>query len=114
MSTQDTITSVSEDIIRAARESGEQTVVFVTGNSYYPALRSYPEMEAIWQRSAGEFMEAAEAVVRAVEDANVYLGVPDYDNALYAVDLERFELIDPDDPQNGNTDFLDCEWRKVQ
>lgn len=104
---------VADDIIAAARESAEP-VVFVTGNAYMPPHRSFPEAEALWQSddTGAAFELFIEALEARLELANVYLGCPDYDNALYAVDLARWQHID-DDPELADAEDLNDEWEPI-
>lgn len=111
MSDIDILTSeIAEEIISAARNSGDEPVVFVTGNSYMPPARSFSAMEEIWQedyeRDEPVFDWVWELVEEKVEEANVYLGCSDYDNALYAVDMNRFQFNESD---TEATDLQD-EW----
>jgi hypothetical protein len=95
---------ISEEIIAAARTSGDESIVFVTGNSFMPPLRSFDQAEAVWQ--ADEDGSAWEQLVWDIEerldDAQVLLECPEYDNALYAVDLARFEYVESDGENLGD------------
>ena len=101
---------IAGSVISDAQNSGPDPVVFVTGNSMMPPLRSFDAAEDVWQHPANEDGEAfaylAEEIERLLDEAGVALGCPEYDNALYAVDLLRFEFVeDPD----GET--LQDDWR---
>jgi hypothetical protein len=106
--------SIAEEMIQAARTSGDDAVVFVTSNSYLPPLRSFPEAEAVWQsphNDDGEvFAGLAEMVEARLTEANVLMECPEYDNALYVVDLNRFAYVEDagEDAEN-----LSDEWRPV-
>lgn len=98
---------VADDIARAARAS-EQPVVFVTGNAYMPPIRSFPEAEALWQDdpTGAAFELFTEALDARLELANVLLECPDYDNALYAVDLARWQRTeDAEDAEDLNDEW---------
>lgn len=104
---------IADSMINDARNSGSDPVVFVTGNSYMPPLRSFTLAERIWQHmtdapgeegSAWAFL--VEEVERLLDEANVYLASPEYDNCLYVVDLERFSA--KDDSEEAET--LSDEW----
>lgn len=111
----DIITSeVAEEIISAARNSGNDPIAWVTGNSYMPPARSFSAMEDIWQadydRDEPLFDWVWEQVEEKVEEANVYLACPDYDNALYAVDMNRFQYRDNEFGTEDFGDDLQDEW----
>jgi len=99
-------------IIGAARTSGDNPIAWVTGNAMMPPLRWFDAAERIWQLPAIRDGQPWESLVERVEsqlaDANVALECPDYDNALYAVDLSRFEYSGSDD---GET--LQSDWRPI-
>lgn len=108
---------ITEGMIAEARNSGDTPVVHLTGNNYMPPLRSYPGAEYVWQadngaHSADEFAGPAvwqalvDAMESALQDANVYLGTPDYDNALYVVDMNRWQFRDDAD----TAEDLNDEW----
>jgi len=109
---QDYARKIADSIIDSARTSGTDPIAWVTGNNYMPPLRSFSLAEEVWQDDVNDDGEAfawlVEEVERHVRKANVALEYPDYDNALYAVDLARFEYID-DEP--GET--LQSEWRPI-
>lgn len=103
---------VADFIIGEARGSGEP-VVFVTGNSYFPPMRSFASMDDLWHESESAFYAAVELVETLLSDADVYLDSPEYYNCLYAVDMKRFEFKDYYDPQNSNTDNINDEWQPI-
>jgi hypothetical protein len=96
--------------ITAAARGSRSPVVFVTGNSFMPPLRSFPAAENIWQHGTAEAWEAlAETILDFLSRENIYLGIPDYDNALYAVDTARWQQSADD----ADGDTLDDEWEPV-
>lgn len=105
------------DAIEIARvEPGP--VTFITGNSHMPPLRAFGHAEDVWQAvfehdATDQQWEAwetyAETFERTLEDASVYLACPDYDNALYVVDLARWQYRDEADDAETLTD----EWEPV-
>lgn len=103
-----------EIIADAKRLAGP--VVWLTGNSYMPPLRSFPAAEAVWQLDnepdpwAWELF--TETLESELEAALVLLECPDYDNALYAVDLARWDHIADDDERNPDFDpnDMNSEW----
>lgn len=99
------------DAIQIARtEPGP--VTFITGNNFMPPLRAFGHAEHVWQNDDTQFGTDWETYFETFEtalaDANVYLDCPDYDNALYVVDLARFQ---PAEDPDG--DFLDGEWEPI-
>lgn len=87
-------------------------IVWLTSNSYMPPLRGFGSAEMVWKADdTGELWEAyVEAFEQALEDANVYLGSPDYDNSLYVVDLRRWRYRDDAD----DVETLTYEWEPIR
>lgn len=104
---------IAASIIADAR-AAETPVVFVTGNSYMPPGRWFTEAEQVWNCRVNDDGEAYEAlweeIGRILTDAKVYLGCPEYDNSLYAVDMSRWEH---NEDAADDSDTLDGEWRPV-
>ena len=105
---------IADSITGDARTSGPDPIAWVTGNSYMPPLRSFDAAEDVWQHPANDDGEAfaylVEEIERLLSDANVALECPEYDNALYAVDLARFEFVEQCAPE---ADTLQDEWQPV-
>jgi hypothetical protein len=115
---------IADEIISAARTSGDDPIAWVTGNAYMPPLRSFTQAEQVWQmysdaETAAEYEAAADAwellvelVESHVEDANVTLECPEYDNSLYAVDLNRFEYRESDAlySEDAHGETLQDDW----
>lgn len=87
-------------------------VVWITGNAYMPPLRDLAQAEIVWQAENnrdGElwawFVEMVEGTLR---DNDVALECPDYDNALYAVDLQRWQYRE--DTETTDAEDLNDEW----
>ncbi|HEY1705496.1 MAG TPA: hypothetical protein VGG75_37905 [Trebonia sp.] len=110
---------IASSMTADARASAEP-VAWVTGNSYMPPLRSFPEAERVWQadngaRSSWPALHGAaiwdtlvEEVERLLAAANVYMSVPDYDNAVYCVDMNRWQYR-----EDGATgDDINDEWEE--
>ena len=99
----------AREAIDLARSSGHDPIVWLTGNAYMPPLRGFGHAESAWNAdNTGDVWEAyAETFERELDAASVYLGSPDYDNALYVVDLARFEYVDE---ENQTGDTLQSEW----
>lgn len=100
---------IADEMISAARNSGSDPVAWVTGNSYMPPLRSFSDAEHIWQLPAFRDATAWESLTDRVEwllaDAQVYMTSPEWDNALYVVDLARFEYS-----ENPDGETLQSDW----
>jgi hypothetical protein len=102
---------ISDDLIATARNC-PGPVVFVTGNSYVPAFRSFTKAEYVWNadsnRDGEQFAYLVELVEDALSAASVALEAPEYDNALYVVDLNRWQYR-----EDAEGDDLDDEWEPV-
>lgn len=103
---------IADDITRDAR-SLHGPVTWITGNSMVPPLREIAEAERVWQAASNDdgeqFACLAELVEAHLANADVALECPDYDNALYAVDLRRWRYRDDD----GFGDDLNDDWMPV-
>lgn len=101
---------VADAIIEDAR-TVHGPVVWITGNQYMPPLRSIPQAEYVYQAENNRDGELwgwfAEMVEDLLSAANVALECPDYDNALYAVDLNRWQYrVDAEsDSEDINDDW---------
>lgn len=102
---------IADSMIEDARAS-VTPVAWVTGNSYMPPLRSYEAAETVWQAENNGDGELWELLVETLEDnlnaASVYLTSPDYDNALYVVDENRWQWA-----ENEGAEDLNDEWEPV-
>lgn len=95
----------------------EEPVTFITGNNYMPPLRAYGRAEDFWAASDGCTLEDLptpwEVYVEVFEEElqknDVALECPEYDNALYVVDLRRFEYI-----EDAEGDSLNDEWKVIE
>jgi hypothetical protein len=100
---------IADEIIRAARGSGDDPVVWVTGNRYMPVMRSFSQAEEVWtdpRDGDGEkFAWLCELVEQYVGEADVALECPDWDNAFYAVDLARWEYTETPDGESLQDDW---------
>lgn len=105
-----TAREIADSITEAARNSGTDPIAWVTGNSYMPPLRSFPAAEAVWQADddGEDFAYLTELVEARLSEASVALECPEHDNALYAVDLRRFEY---DEDPDGET--LQADWKPL-
>jgi hypothetical protein len=90
-----------------AKESGDESVVFITGNNYMPPLRAFALSEQVWQLDDPGVWEAYhEAVEERCAQLSVYLAAPEHDNALYVVDVSRFKYVGDE----RDCDSLTDEW----
>lgn len=110
--TADKVASMAEtdasQAIDYARQSGDEVIVWITGNSYMPPLRAFGQAETVWQMDEPDLWDVYwETFETELENANVYLASPEYDNALYVVDMDRWQYKD-DEMQMGET--LESEW----
>jgi hypothetical protein len=101
---------IADEVIEAARNSGSDPIVWVTENHYMPPIRSFAAAEKIWQTDrTGDVLEfLIEETERLLSAADVAMECPDYDNALYAVDLKRFAYVE--DPNGEN---LQDDWKPI-
>lgn len=99
-------------MIVAARKSGDEPIVFVTGNSNFPALREFPEAESVYQDSGNAdgdlWAEFAARLDDVLESAMTYHEVGP-DGSIYVVDMLRFRNIDYDD----KAETLSAQWEKL-
>lgn len=102
------------EIAPIARESNEP-VTFITGNSFMPPLRDFGDSEQVWHLDeldpdAEVWSAYVERLEGTLEQQDVLLSAPDYDNALYVVDLARFEYVDAD----TDAETLSDEWERIE
>jgi hypothetical protein len=101
-------------IVRLARESGDDPIAWVTGSQYMPPIRSIAAAEEWYQKDQegtpyeGMFGYFCEEVEQVLETENVLMASPDTDNALYAVDMQRWQHAGNDDAET-----LQGEWKPV-
>lgn len=100
---------IAGSIIADARASKEP-VCWVTGNRYLPPLRSFTEAERVYYAANNEdgelFAFLYEEIERHLDRAEVLLDCPEFDNALFAVDLKRWSFKETDD----SAEDLNDEW----
>ena len=101
---------IADDIIGQARESGRDPIVWVTSNRFMPPLRYFTLAERIWQLPHNVQPDAWELLTELVDqhvaDASVALECPDWDNALYAVDLTRWSYEESPDGERLQDDWM--------
>lgn len=93
-------------VIDMARTSLDEPVVFVTGNSYMPPARSFAGADLIYGADLDLWELYWDLVQDKLSEAQVYIACPDYDNAIYAVDLRRWQWRDIDEYLENLSD----EW----
>lgn len=101
------------EIVPIARESGGEPVVFITDNSFMPPLRAFSISDTVWQATSDPnvmdlWSAYVEGLERALDEARVLMECPEYDNALYVVDLARFEHV-----EDGDSDTLSGDWTPI-
>ena len=101
---------IADSIIADARNSGDDPVVWVTGNRYMPPMRSFSQAEEVYddpRDGDGEkFAWLVELVEGMLSEADVALECPDWDNALYAVDLARFKYREDESGESLQDDWI--------
>lgn len=103
---------LAQEVIESVRSRSEhESVQWMTGNSFMPPLRSLPEAERVWNEGSEDSWHAFSArFFEALEQAQIYCTSPEYDNALYCVDLRVWEYV-PEEEQDEHDD-LAYEWRR--
>lgn len=99
------------EIAPIARDS-ISAVSFITSNRYMPPLRDFSVSEEVYTMAsdvplADLWQAYVERLESKLEEERVYMAAPDYDNALYVVDLARFEYV-----EDAEGDSLE-EWRPI-
>jgi hypothetical protein len=107
---------IADSIIADARNI-EGPIVWVTGNSYMPPLRSFSDAEEVYQgrypENGGGYWEfLVEELERLLSDAGVILDCPEDDNALFAVDARRWEF-DEEMYRSEEMHDLSDEYRRI-
>lgn len=100
---------VARDVIAPVARESNEPVAWLTGNSMIPPLRQVDSANVIWREDiTGEMWETfVEAIESALDEQQIYMAAPEYDNALYVVDLKRWEHMDDVDAFDLNT-----EWKE--
>jgi hypothetical protein len=101
------------DVIAIAARTSDEPIAWLTGNAYMPPLRDIGEAETVYQNDPdGTVWEAfMESLDRHLGEANVLMECPEYDNALYVVDLTRWQHREEDEIED--TESLNGEWIAV-
>ena len=104
--------TVADAIIADARTL-HGPIVWITGNNYMPPLRAVPAASAVWDADNNDdgelFARFVELLEGYLQEADVLLECPEWDNALYAVDLKRWKFLEHD--ATGNE--LGDEWELI-
>lgn len=102
------------DVITPELRASDKPVVALTSNTYMPPIRDYGEVERLWQMDESDLFELfMESFEQKVNEANLIIGSPDFDNMLYGVDGNKWTwgVEHTDDPN----DWLDNEkWTVVR
>lgn len=105
---------IAGSIIADARAS-DRPIAWLTGNSYFPAFRSFAEAEHVWgaqyDRDEEIFPFLVEEVERHLDKAEVFMASPDYDNCLFAVDQKRWTCTFIDHPSVFD---MNDEWESIE
>ena len=111
---------LADSIISEAR-TVHGPVVWLTSNAYMPPIRSFPAAERVYNadnnRDGELLVWFGEMVENHLSAANVMMEAPDYDNALYAVDLNRWQYKEPQfstpnfpSVPDDDSDDINDEW----
>lgn len=107
------------DWIMPAVKASDEPVCWLTGNSYMPPIRAIDKMDDIWTATSTHghilhdmaddmWVALCEEIERELDKNNIYMTSPEWDNSLYAVDLDRWEHI-----EDADGDSLNDEWKPV-
>lgn len=112
---QGAVRAIAREIARqfiADAQASPIPVVWVTGNSHMPPLRSVTAAERVWQAPNNDDGELFALLCELIEDhlgmAGVILESPEYDNSLYVVDTRRWQYR-----KDADGDDLNDEWEPV-
>lgn len=101
---------IADSIISDARTL-HGPVIWITGNAYMPPMRAVADAERVWNADNNRDGELwawfTEMVEAHLSEADVMMECPDYDNALYVVDLRRWQFKDDD---GHETDDINDDW----
>lgn len=115
---------IAEDVASAIElvRSEPGPIVWLTGNNFMPPLRAWGQAEKVWQADENDEMfggtfytdrwsiweQYSDEFEQRLMSADIYLDQPDYDNALYAVDLTRWAYVGDSDMET-----LEDEWHAI-
>lgn len=90
------------DVIKPMLENTDEPIVALTGNSYVPALRSFDDIERIWQADAeGDVFERLiETFEYKCNELCVQLIYPEHDNCILGVGTNWYCTPDPEDSED--------------
>lgn len=99
---------IEPEVRGQARQADSDPIVWLTGNSMMPPLREYANGNDIWHaaQQEGVWTAYAEALEKRLDELEISMQCPDYDNALYAVDLRRWQYRD----ESEDAENLQDEW----
>jgi hypothetical protein len=96
--------SLIEDIRKNAIQF--EPILILTDNRFMPPIRYFEEAEIVWANDFGGLFESfTDAFDNRMSLANIYVASPENDNSLYAVDLNRWEIIDEDGDPFDSTNW---------
>lgn len=103
-------------VIEAVRASGKDSpIIWLTSNAYFPPLREIGSADKFYSGSFWNPSQAWEVYVETfnseVERANVLVDAPEWDNALYGVDLTIWRYRE--DIEEEDCDELGQEWERI-
>jgi hypothetical protein len=114
-------------VARCAREDAAEVVslvrsedgpiVWLTSNRYMPPLREIGRADQFYSGSFWNpsylWSTYAETFEHVLEREDIHFDCPEHDNALYAVDLRRWQYADENGSPDTHEDSMESEWRPV-
>lgn len=90
-----------------------EPIQWLTGNSYFPAWRSFDEIEMLWQVcEEPHYLQALiEKIERKCDEIGIFIGYPENDNSIYAVDTRIWEWCGDED---GEAENLSDDWSRKE
>jgi hypothetical protein len=110
------------DHIAPQVRASDEPVCWLTSNNFMPPIRAIDRMDDIWNATSTHgnywrdmaddiWVAVCETIELELERNYIYMTSPEWDNALYAVDLKRWEHVERDEDNDGDT--LNDDWVPV-
>lgn len=107
---------VVRDVIAPVARESEHPIEWLTSNRYMPAIRDLDRMDDFYtaiedghvfaKMAHDVWVMLVEAIESECEKQQIFMASPEWDNALYVVDLKRWELSENEDGDNMNDDWV--------
>lgn len=111
--------NVATHVIAPLAQASTEPLYWLTGNAYMPPLRDLNDAGRLWDALDADTALGADlwelfvdALERRLAELQVLMEAPEHDNALYVVDLSRWERKDANEEDVG--DDMNDEWRPVE